>query len=232
VSCLLDTHILLWWFEAGITWRTKSADPSRRPARPPLLVSDISLWEIATLTELGRIRLTLPLREWLEQATAPPLVRCDGISPAVAAELAAFRAHPTATRPIGSSSPPHTSEVPPSSPAMSTSSGGTLSSPSTDQKLLFRGRPRTLLWALGGVRLGGKRGGLWPFPRSAALSEPMRRLSRRSPPQQTRCQARVASACTPGIPNGFYRHEGLAIQTAAIPLSYPVTGTRSSTIAG
>ncbi len=39
---------------------------------------------------LGRIRLTIPLRERLEKAVAPPLVRRIGISPAVAAELAAL----------------------------------------------------------------------------------------------------------------------------------------------
>ena len=35
-------------------------------------------------------RLTIPLREWLEKAAAPPLVRRHGISPAVAAELASL----------------------------------------------------------------------------------------------------------------------------------------------
>jgi len=56
----------------------------------PLGLSDISLWEIATLTELGRIALDRPLREWLEQASAPPLVRRVGISPAIASEVAAL----------------------------------------------------------------------------------------------------------------------------------------------
>ena len=37
---------------------------------------------------LGRLRLTVPLRDWLEAAVAPPLVRLQGISPAIAAELA------------------------------------------------------------------------------------------------------------------------------------------------
>ena len=54
----------------------------------PLLVSDISLWEIATLVELGRIRFTIGLKEWLEQSVAPPLVRRYAISPGVAAEVA------------------------------------------------------------------------------------------------------------------------------------------------
>lgn len=52
------------------------------------MVSEISLWEVATLHDLGRIRLAVPLREWLERATAAPLVRRQGISPAIAAELA------------------------------------------------------------------------------------------------------------------------------------------------
>jgi len=91
VSYLLDTHILLWWFEAGnhLTRKERRALSQAGPDTP-LLVSDISLWEIATLTELGRIRLTLPLRSWLEEATALPLVRRCGISPAVAAEVAAL----------------------------------------------------------------------------------------------------------------------------------------------
>ena len=88
---LLDTHVFLWWF-AG----------DRRPSRgqrrvidkagedSPLGLSDISLWEIATLTELGRIALDRPLREWLGQASAPPLVRRVGISPAIASEVAAL----------------------------------------------------------------------------------------------------------------------------------------------
>jgi PIN domain nuclease of toxin-antitoxin system len=53
-----------------------------------VLVSDISLWEIATLVSLGRLALDRPLREWLERAAAPPLVRRVGISPAVAAAVA------------------------------------------------------------------------------------------------------------------------------------------------
>ncbi|MGH7573546.1 MAG: type II toxin-antitoxin system VapC family toxin [Longimicrobiales bacterium] len=51
-------------------------------------VSDISLWEIATLVNLGRIELGRPVRDWLEAAVAPPLVRRVSISPAVAAEVA------------------------------------------------------------------------------------------------------------------------------------------------
>ena len=66
---LLDTHVLLYWL---------GGDPRLSPARrrviecagqaSPLWLSDISLWEIATLASLGRVRLHLPLGEWLLRA--------------------------------------------------------------------------------------------------------------------------------------------------------------------
>ena len=91
MRALLDTHVLIWWLNdpgrLSSRQRTVVATASRES---PLLVSDISLWEVATLHRLGRIVLTLPLREWLDKAAAPPLVRRHGISPAIAAELAAL----------------------------------------------------------------------------------------------------------------------------------------------
>lgn len=51
-------------------------------------MSEISLWEIATLYERGRIKLRMGLRQWLEAAVAPPLVQRTSVSPAVAAQVA------------------------------------------------------------------------------------------------------------------------------------------------
>ena len=89
MKVLLDTHILLYWFskDAGLS---KKQTRIIRQAGPdqPLLVSDISLWEIANLYSLERIRLTRSLRDWLEAATAPPLVQRIGLSPAIAAGVA------------------------------------------------------------------------------------------------------------------------------------------------
>ena len=91
MTVLLDTHVLIWWLQGdGPLSVEQRRVLGAADGDSPLRVSDISLWEIATLHSLGRIRLTLPLREWLEKATAPPLVRRHGITPAIAAEVSAL----------------------------------------------------------------------------------------------------------------------------------------------
>ena len=91
MKALLDTHILIRWLSDRSQLSSRQSQViETADADSPLLVSDISLWEVATLHSLGRIRLSIPLREWLEKAVAPPLVRRLGISPAIAAEMAAL----------------------------------------------------------------------------------------------------------------------------------------------
>ncbi len=93
MSYLLDTHILLWWCgNTGRLSRKQKSILDGANADAPLLVSEISLWEIATLVNLNRIALDLPLSEWLESATALPLVERVGISPTVAATVASLPA--------------------------------------------------------------------------------------------------------------------------------------------
>lgn len=93
MGSLLDTHVLLWWLNEH-----KRLSPNQRnliqsaDANSPLLVSEISLWEVAMLHDRGRINLHIPLREWLDKAVAAPLVRRYGVSPAIAAEVAALPA--------------------------------------------------------------------------------------------------------------------------------------------
>ncbi len=93
MKALLDTHVLIWWFEA-----TERLTPAQRRVlnranpKSPLLVASISLWEVATLHQLNRISLAVPLRDWLEKAVAPPLVRLLPLTPAIAVETAALPA--------------------------------------------------------------------------------------------------------------------------------------------
>ena len=76
MKVLLDTHILLYWFGKDSRLSKKQGRTIQQASpEQPLLIASISLWEIANLYALGRIALKLPLREWLEVATAPPLVQ-------------------------------------------------------------------------------------------------------------------------------------------------------------
>ena len=73
MTALLDTHVLVWWLNDRRRLSAAQRDVvASAGTDSPLLVSDISLWEVAMLHDRGRIRLTLPLREWLEKATGPP----------------------------------------------------------------------------------------------------------------------------------------------------------------
>src|ERR1700759_1273082 len=70
---LLDTHIIVWWFERSTRLsRAQQRMLARTRDDHPLGVTDTSLWEIALLVEAGRVRLALPIDEWLARATAAP----------------------------------------------------------------------------------------------------------------------------------------------------------------
>jgi PIN domain nuclease of toxin-antitoxin system len=91
VKVLADTHILLWWInnDSKLGRRLQRTLARIKPDNP-LIISDISLWEIATLVSLGRIEIDRSLRQWLEELCAPPLVECQRVTPAIAAEVAAL----------------------------------------------------------------------------------------------------------------------------------------------
>jgi PIN domain nuclease of toxin-antitoxin system len=68
MKALLDTHILLYWFASRSRLSTSQLEILRQASpTEPLWVSDISLWEIATLYKPEGIRLSLPLHRSLAQ---------------------------------------------------------------------------------------------------------------------------------------------------------------------
>jgi PIN domain nuclease of toxin-antitoxin system len=88
---LLDTHVVLWWFERSTRLsRVQQRMLARSHADRPLGVADTSLWEIALLVEAGRVRLALPIDEWLARATAAPRVGVYPVTPAIASEVVAL----------------------------------------------------------------------------------------------------------------------------------------------
>ena len=54
----------------------------------PLGLAAISPWEVAKKTALGKLGLSLPVRQWLEQATQPEGIEILPLTPEVALESA------------------------------------------------------------------------------------------------------------------------------------------------
>lgn len=91
MSYVADTHVLVWWTSEPTRLTSRMQDAlTTVSAERPLHVPDICLWEISTLVSLGRLRPTIPLRDWLARASAAPLVRVVPIDAAIAAEVAAL----------------------------------------------------------------------------------------------------------------------------------------------
>lgn len=91
MTLLLDTHAWIWWVDQDRRLGASTITAlDRMPSGQRPFLSDISLWEVASLVERGRLELDVPLSDWLEAAAHPRSVRLVPISPAIAAELAAL----------------------------------------------------------------------------------------------------------------------------------------------
>ena len=85
---LLDTHMWVWYAEGDRGRFSSRIEPIVEAAveRGELLVSAISVWEVAQLEALRRLELAHDVRLWVAQALAFPGVRLRGLSPAIAIE--------------------------------------------------------------------------------------------------------------------------------------------------
>ena len=73
---LLDTHILLWWLEDAPRLSDAQTQALERAEAEgePLAVAAISLWEIAKLAEIGRIRPSRTVDAVLEEIEQHPSI--------------------------------------------------------------------------------------------------------------------------------------------------------------
>ena len=82
---LLDTHAWVWWLSAPESLPEPSRlaiDEARRHSR--LLVSSISVWEVALLVSKGRLQLTLPVEDWISKAEALSFLKFVPVDNAIA----------------------------------------------------------------------------------------------------------------------------------------------------
>lgn len=84
---ILDTHALIWSVDdnarLGKNTRALIEESSQRDG---VLVSAITPWEIALLTEKGRLRLGQEVGAWLEAVLSLPSVRLAPIEPQIAVD--------------------------------------------------------------------------------------------------------------------------------------------------
>ena len=86
---LLDTHAWVWWLHGDgrlghdVRQRLDELPPESRPA-----ISGISLWEVATLVNLGRLALPGTFDAWIEVAAHPRTVCILPITAHIAADVA------------------------------------------------------------------------------------------------------------------------------------------------
>lgn len=89
---LLDTHVWLWSVEGDarrIGRRTRQL-LSRAESREAIRVSPATVFEVAALHTLGRLRLARPLEQWIRESLDAAGIRMAELSPAMALDAGAI----------------------------------------------------------------------------------------------------------------------------------------------
>ncbi|MGH7625085.1 MAG: type II toxin-antitoxin system VapC family toxin [Gemmatimonadaceae bacterium] len=93
---LLDTHVWIWAVD-GTPGRLSHAALARAEAAQQaghVLVSAITVWEVAMLASRGRIALSLPIGEWIQTALRASGVRLLPLEPEIAIDSAQLPGSP------------------------------------------------------------------------------------------------------------------------------------------
>ena len=78
---VIDTHVLVWWLTRAPGLSRKAQRTLAAHGDPgQIIVSAISLLEIATAMRRGRLRLSMPLDQWLADMNSLPEIRVESIS--------------------------------------------------------------------------------------------------------------------------------------------------------
>jgi PIN domain nuclease of toxin-antitoxin system len=87
-TLLLDTHVWVWYVENQADRFSRRLEPIVEAAvrRGGVVVSAISVWEVARLHAVRRLDLSVDVRTWVSRALAFPGVRFKGLSPSIAIE--------------------------------------------------------------------------------------------------------------------------------------------------
>lgn len=83
---VLDTHAWIWMLEAPERLPARVRRLVRTASSYPIGLAAISLWEVAMLVHKGRLALSMPIGEWVDQAVDPDFLCLLPLTAAVALE--------------------------------------------------------------------------------------------------------------------------------------------------
>lgn len=87
MGLVIDTHVWLWLESDPDRLSEQARSRIEQAARVgELWVSVMSVWEIGMLVAKDRIRLSMPVDEWVRQASATPGMQMLGVVPEIALE--------------------------------------------------------------------------------------------------------------------------------------------------
>jgi PIN domain nuclease of toxin-antitoxin system len=83
---LLDTNIWIWMVESHQSIPRNILPILLEPENYPFYISAISVWEVAKKASLDKLTLSIPVRDWLVQATRKPFIEIIPLSVDIALE--------------------------------------------------------------------------------------------------------------------------------------------------
>ena len=83
---LLDTHVWIWWTHGDTNLPMEFSAEIDRHEGEGIGVSAISCWEVAKLSEHGRLELPCAVDEWMREALLYPGLRVIELTPEIAVE--------------------------------------------------------------------------------------------------------------------------------------------------
>lgn len=87
VPLLLDTHAWVWYCAEPKKLSAVAREAvQREKIRRGLIVSVISCWEIAKLVQKGKLKFSIPCREWVDSALQMEGIMLYALTPEIAVE--------------------------------------------------------------------------------------------------------------------------------------------------
>jgi PIN domain nuclease of toxin-antitoxin system len=79
---VIDTHVWLWWLhDPARLSRSARTRLAREEKKGEIVVSAISVWEIAVKLQLGKLTLPMDIHAWFDRAASYPSTHVEPVTP-------------------------------------------------------------------------------------------------------------------------------------------------------